>query len=210
MLRNKLLRRNFKSYITGFYFRCSHFILPNLIILSTAAIIASSLFAIGVQPKTFFAFAFVTLRLVLNIEAIVFALRLKDDATYTAQLGKVFVETFFAISGILFFNNPAISGNDILPPASARKRCPFASGFVIARICRSATSRTSIIFMVRLGTVFIEPVNKFFTSSNPLEMSGPNDGPKIATGLITLNSKSPPSLLTKSHAARSASTLDLL
>ena len=47
------------------------------------------------------------------------------------------------------------------------------------------------------------------TISMEVEKSAPSTGPNTPTGLTTASSMSPPSRAMKSHAARSASVLDL-
>src|SRR5262245_56543297 len=63
----------------------------------------------------------------------------------TIQLGGSRVGAFFALSPSVARNTFAISSIDIALPfsATAMKRSPAAAGYVIARMCRSATSRTS-------------------------------------------------------------------
>ena len=91
-------------------------------------------------------------------------------------------------------------------PTEARNRCPAASGIVTARMCRSATSRTSTTVVARRGTAgaFISAR----ASPTDAGKSVASGGPKMPTGFTTANSTEPPSVAMKSQAARSATALE--
>ncbi|MNR49784.1 hypothetical protein D3C85_1692110 [compost metagenome] len=97
-----------------------------------------------------------------------------------------------------------------MPSAVAINRSPFAFGCVIAFKCKSTTSRTSMIPNEKLGLFTIFPSIKSFIRLIESEKSLFSGGPKIPTGLTTLNSKFPPSFFMKFQAANSAKVFDLM
>ena len=83
------------------------------------------------------------------------------------------------------------------------KRSPPASGAVIARICRSATSRTSTKLKPIRG-IPGHPASSRSTICSEKERSSPSTGPRIAPGLTAASRSRAPRCSTKSQAARSA------
>jgi hypothetical protein len=135
--------------------------------------------------------------------------RSKTEARRTSGVGSSRFGTFFARSGGSDSRSQSpISRTQRKSSPRARKRSPAASGAVIARTCRSATSRTSTSPKATFGMPGIEPSMSRLTSSIDVEGSGPSSGPSTATGLTTASSGPAPLLPTKSHAARSAIVFD--
>ena len=92
--------------------------------------------------------------------------------------------------------------------ATPRNRSPAALGPVIARMCRSAMSRTSTKLKPRRGSAGMSPVSTRLTAWNEYDGSSPATGPMTATGLTTDIVVAPAPFFMKSHAARSAIVLD--
>ena len=88
------------------------------------------------------------------------------------------------------------------------KRSPPAAAAVIARIWRSATSRTSTMLNPIRGTPGM-PFSSRSTISSEKEWSSLRAGPRIAPGLTNATRSSAPSSRARSQAARSAIVFDL-
>ncbi len=73
------------------------------------------------------------------------------------------------------------------PSANARKRLPAASGAAIARMCRSATSRTSATPKNWRRTTGIVPSSIALVSCNDERACVVNVGPRINVGFALLN-----------------------
>ena len=87
------------------------------------------------------------------------------------------------------------------------KRSPPAAGSVIARMCRSATSRTSTNVKPSCGTAGMPSSSRWIACSEN-EWSSLSAGPMIAPGLTVASRSSAPASRTSSHAACSASVLE--
>jgi hypothetical protein len=88
------------------------------------------------------------------------------------------------------------------------KRWPAAAGAPIARMCRSATSRTSAMPKRCRGATLISPLNIALTRYIEEPVSSVSGGPSMNVGLTTTSSVPPPSSRMKSQAARSAIVLE--
>ena len=90
---------------------------------------------------------------------------------------------------------------------AATKRWPARSGDVMARRCASTTSRTSTTQKPSAaGRIF--PLKSRLTTFPEPSPSVVRMGPKTPLGRTVVNLSVAPSLAMKSHAARSAMTLD--
>ena len=83
-------------------------------------------------------------------------------------------------------------------------RLPAAAGAAIARMCTSATSRTSTMPNRCRGATLIAPLNIALIRYIEDPVSAVSGGPSMNVGLTTISSVPPPSLRMKSQAARSA------
>lgn len=126
-----------------------------------------------------------------------------------APLSIVGISISNAVPASASFSVRAMSSNVTTLPPTAMNRCPLADSAVIARIWRSAKSRTSTV-PNDIGGRTWTPSSICLMSQMDVGMSGPITGPRIPTGLTTDNSRLPPSRATKSQAARSASVLDFI
>jgi len=77
----------------------------------------------------------------------------------------------------------------------------------MARMCRSATSRTSTMPNRWRGAMLIVPSSIALTTRGE-DSSVVRVGPRMNVGLTVTSSVPPPSCSIRSHAARSAITLD--
>ena len=93
-------------------------------------------------------------------------------------------------------------------PPLAMNRSFAARGSVIARRCRSATSRTSTTPNQRFGQAGGDPSRSRLTSPSDEIWPGSRAGPKMPVGLTVVSSRPAPSAAMKSQAARSARALD--
>ena len=115
---------------------------PSLSRLSAVATIASSLER-GTQPSRRVAFSLVAFRFRPSSGTMPRAAGLFRAERRTNQFGSTRVGTLPAAAPMRRRSTFATSTIHRLSPEMAMKRSPLAAGFVIARRCRSATSRTS-------------------------------------------------------------------
>jgi hypothetical protein len=120
------------------------------------AITAAS-FERGSQPRIRIAFAFDDFRTLPRSGTIERSDGSKHDASRGVQLGITRVGMSLAAPLNRARNTFATSWILITSPATAKKRCPAATGSTIARMCKSATSRTSTTTNEIYGVPGIEP-----------------------------------------------------
>ena len=102
-----------------------------------------SSFERGAQPSRCLAFSLVAFLVLPSSGRMSLIAGSRNEAKRTSQLGNCRVGTLFAASPMRFLSTLAMSRMAMKSPATARNRSPLAAGFVIARKCKSATSRTS-------------------------------------------------------------------
>lgn len=115
---------------------------PNRIKLSAVATMATSL-ELGGQPGKRMAVSLLALMVLPSSLAMPFHPRFLRAATRTSQFGSSHVDTLLPALPMRRRSTFATSLIHKLSPAIAKSRSPLAAGCVMARPCRSATSRTS-------------------------------------------------------------------
>jgi hypothetical protein len=134
---------------------------PNRTRLSAAATIASS-FGRGAQPSSCRAFALLAFLSLPSSGRNSRAGRLRNAAMRTSQSGSSRVETRAATAGRRLLSTWAMPASDMDSPPRPMKRSPRAAGFVMARRCRSATSRTSTTPKYNRGRPGMPPSSMVF------------------------------------------------
>src|ERR1700722_2267046 len=180
---------------------------PSCCRLCAVARIASSLER-GCQPSSRRAFSLLALFCCPSCGRISRTAGFFSADSRTSQSGTSRVGTRAASAPRCSLSTRAICASDMAAPARARKRSPLAAGSLMARRCRSATSRTSTTPNCSRGLAGIAPSSMALRIWIEVEKSAPSTGPKTAVGLITASSRLPPSRAMKSQAARSARVLD--
>ena len=106
----------------------------------------------GAQPSVRLALSLLALFILPSSGTICCTARSRIAAMRSSQLGSTLVGTRLAASPMFARSTWAISLMLMNLPATARKRWPLAAGLIMARRCKSATSRTSTAPKQRRGT----------------------------------------------------------
>ena len=127
------------------------------------------------NPAVRLAFSLVAFFLLPSSGRICFAAGSRIAAMRTSQLGSCQVGTLLADAPMRLLSTRAISRIDRKSPATARKRSPAAAGCVMARTCRSATSRTSTRPKEIRGQPGMAPSIRRCTIEDRRRIIGPQD-----------------------------------